>query len=515
MNDMSEMTGVAAVPARAYAWRAAFTAWLAVAVSILFALRDDVVHVIGLWWNTDTFGHCLLIPFILAYLVWQRRDQLALLTPRPWLPATVLFFIGGLGWMVGEAAGVALLRHTALVGMLIVSVPLVFGLTVARGLTFVLFFALFMIPAGEELVPVLQMVTAAICIQLLEWSGIPAFIDGVFIAIPNGSFEVAEACSGVRFLIAMIAFSVLVANLCFKSWPRRIVFVLSAIALSILANGIRAFGTIYISHLTTPGFAAGVDHIIYGWIFFAFVMVLLIAVGWKFFDRPVDDPAFDPKRLEPVAPALPEVRGLAVAGALGIAVIAIGPLYAAAVLNRAAATTTLAVSLPDVTGWQRMAETPGWQPHYKGASGEAIARYVDAEGQPVDLYIAVFDRQDDGKEIIGYQQGLLPPKSDWSWARNDRPPPGGRAAQIKLGETVRDNWQFFIVNDIITGSDYTAKIEGLKARMFGGSTQASTVVISAERVDSLVSARPAVERFAAALGAVDAVVADATIEAAN
>jgi exosortase A len=510
MNDMSEFEARTGATGRG--WRAAIIAWAAVAVAILLLLRNDVAHIFNLWWNTDTFGHCLLIPPILAYLVWQRRSELSALTPKPWYPAAILMVIGGAGWLVGEASGVALLRHMAVVGLLIVSVPLVFGLTVSRGLAFVLFFALFMIPAGEQLVPILQTVTAAICIKLLEWSGIPAFIDGVFIAIPNGNFEVAEACSGVRFLIAMIAFSVLVANLCFKSWTRRILFVLSAIALSILANGIRAFGTIYISHLTTPGFAAGVDHIIYGWIFFAIVMFLLVAIGWRFFDRPVDDPAFDPARLQPAPPAPSAPRAAYVAAAIGIAAMAAGPVYGLVVANRAPDTQTAAIVLPEVAGWQRIEGRPEWQPHYNGVSAEAIARYVDAEGQPIDLYIGVFDRQSEDGELIGYKQGLLPPETQWSWARNEKGPPNGRAQQIKNGGTVRDNWQFFLVNGKLTGSDYTAKIEGLKSRLLGGETLAGTLVISADRRDELVSAMPTIERFAAALGPVDTVIETATVE---
>ncbi len=510
---MNDMTGIVEAVARSAdrGWKAATAAWFAIAAATLLALRQDVAHIVGLWWNTDTFGHCLLIPPILAYLVWLRRRELAALTPRPWLPAAGLLVIGGLGWLIGELAGVALLRHAALVGMLIVSVPLVFGLVAARGLAFVLFYALFMIPAGEQLVPLLQTLTAWICIKLLELSGIPAFIDGVFIAIPNGNFEVAEACSGVRFLIAMIAFSVLVAHLCYKSWARRIAFVAAAIALSILANGIRAFGTIYISHLTTPGFAAGVDHIIYGWIFFAIVMALLIAAGWRFFDRPVDDPAFAPATLQPVAPAPASARVVAVAVATGIAAVVAAPVYAGAVLNRPAEAVTTSIRLPAIDGWRQVAP-PDWQPHYRGASAEAIGRYVDDAGQPIDLYIAVFDRQSERAELIGYQQGLLPPDSDWAWARNDAPPPGGRAQQIKQRDQVRDNWQFFRVNGRLTGSDYTAKIEGLKAKLLGGPTQAATLVISAERADALVSARPAIERFAVALGPVDAAIDAATIE---
>jgi exosortase len=69
----------------------------------------------------------------------------------------------------------------------------------------------------------------------------------VFITAPGGYFEVAEACSGVKFLIAMVAYGTLVANVCFRSWPRRAAFMAMALVVPILANGVRAWGTVFIA----------------------------------------------------------------------------------------------------------------------------------------------------------------------------------------------------------------------------------------------------------------------------
>ena len=95
------------------------------------------------------------------------------------------------------------------------------GRDVARGLLFPLAYALFLIPLGAELVPAMQTLTAQMVTGLLALTGVPAHLEGVFITTPVGYFEVAEACAGVRFLVAMAAFGALVANVCFKAWPRR------------------------------------------------------------------------------------------------------------------------------------------------------------------------------------------------------------------------------------------------------------------------------------------------------
>lgn len=512
MNIDQQPRVAASSTANSAVWLRYGVAWALVAVGILLFFRHDIGHMVGLWWNSATFGHCLLIPPILAWLMWQRREGLVQLVPRPWLPAIGLMLAGGLGWLLGELAGVALVRHAAVVVLLQASVLAVFGLTVARALAFPLFFALFMIPAGEQLVPYLQDLTARFCVAMLELFDVPAFLDGVFISIPNGDFEVAEACSGVRFLIAMVAFGVLVANVCFKSWTRRIAFVLASIILPVIANGIRAWGTIYIAHLTTPEFARGVDHVVYGWIFFAIVMTLLLVVGWRFFDRPVDDPIVEPAKLQPrgALPGPPALLAGAVAGALLLSGVA--PAYAALVADREPDARTIALRLPTPDGWSRTS-TAGfpWRPHYKGATATALASFVDSGGQPVELYIALFDKQDEQHELIGYQQGVLPPDSDWAWATDQAPPPGGHAFQINAGPVVREVWQYYWVNGKLVSSPYAAKIEGLKAKLLGGPLQAAAVVIAAQRVDPMVSARPAIDRFARALGPIDRLIKRAVV----
>jgi exosortase/archaeosortase family protein len=113
---------------------------------------------------------------------------------------------------------------------------------------------------------------------MLDMVGIPAHIEGIFITTPNGYYKVAEACAGVKFLVAMVAYGALVANMCFRAWSRRIAFMAACIIIPILANGVRAFATMYVGYLTTADTASSFDHVFYGWFFFAMVMALVMAL---------------------------------------------------------------------------------------------------------------------------------------------------------------------------------------------------------------------------------------------
>ena len=241
------------------------------------------------WWNIDTYSHILLVPLILVWLVWLKVDELIEISPKPWLPGLGLV-AAGLGlWFIGRLTDINLFAHAGAVGALQGAVVAILGLRSALILALPLAFAAFLVPFGDELIPALQMVTAEIAIALTHLSGISAVVDGIYIETPVGLFIVAEACSGVKFLIAMVTLAVLVCFTRFDTWQKRAGFMAASIIVPIIANGIRAWGTIYIAQSQGVEFAAGFDHIFYGWIFFAIVVAVLIAGAWRFFEREPDD----------------------------------------------------------------------------------------------------------------------------------------------------------------------------------------------------------------------------------
>jgi exosortase A len=277
------------------------------------------------WWDSSTYNHVLLIPFILGWLISLRGREVLRVQPQGWWPGLVLFGGAGLFWLLGFFAGLSLATQLGVVLMAQASVLTVIGPRASAALLFPLTYMLFLVPAGDELVPTLQTITAAITMTLLDWAGVPAHIEGVFITTPAGYFEVAEACSGVKFLIAMVAYGALVANVCFLSWPRRVAFMMLCIAMPIIANGVRAWGTIFIAEFYGIQFAAGFDHIFYGWIFFAIVMALVMVIAWRFFDRAIDDRMIDADAINADALlsraavfSVNQGRGLAIIAALAL-----------------------------------------------------------------------------------------------------------------------------------------------------------------------------------------------------
>ena len=486
-------------------WRNHLTVLGVAATALLLLFRQDVADMVRIWIESSTFNHCVLIVPIIAWLIWQRRPQLRRLVPVAWTPGLLVVAAGASAWLLGQAGEVALARHLGLVLMLQGMVVACLGKAVARGLAFPLFYAFFLVPAGEEIVPLMQTITARMCMVLLGLAGIPAHLEGVFITTPSGPFEVAEACSGVKFLVAMLAYGALVANLCFRAWVRRILFMAGAVVIPVLANGVRAWATIYVASLTDADYATGFDHILYGWIFFAIVIALLMAAGWPFFDRSAHDPWFDPEALQErdAVPARP--RRLAGMAAAAMAVAAIPLAWSQALAAAGTDPLPAEIALPAVAGWQRIA-VPGtrpWQPHFAGADRFRIAHYRDAQGREVDLAIAVYARQQEGRELVGYGQGAVGPESRWAWTADGAAPPGGRLDRIVSFGTVREVATFYRVGGILTGNRFEVKVATMKRRLIGGSQRAVAVLVSAQAPGEGLSPRPAIDDFLAGLGPID------------
>jgi exosortase A len=237
------------------------------------------------WWTIDTYNHVLIVPLILGWLVWLKREELARIAPAVWGPGVIWLSAGLALSLAGRAAEVNLLAQAGAVMAFQGAAIALLGLRAALVLAFPLVYAGFLVPLGDELIPALQHLTARMAIVLTHFSGVPAVIDGLFIDTPGGKFVVAEECSGVKFLIAMVALAVLAGWTGFTRWRPRVVLVIGAALASILANGVRAWGTIFVAQWVGAELAGSFDHIVYGWVFFAIVTAAVLGLAWRHFDR--------------------------------------------------------------------------------------------------------------------------------------------------------------------------------------------------------------------------------------
>ena len=461
----------------------------------------------GQWWGTSTYNHVLLVPAILVWLVALRRRELASLAPQPWWPGLIVVAVAAFVWVLGSFAGLSFARQLGAVAMLQGAALALLGPQVAAGLAFPLGYMLFLVPFGDELIPVLQLITARITMMLLALSGIPASLEGVFITTPTALFKVAEACSGVKFLIAMAAFAVLAANLCFRAWPRRIVFVGATLVLAVLANGVRAWGTVIVAHYRGIEFASGFDHVFYGWIFFAVVIAMVLALGWRWFDRAPDEPQINAAAIaaSPQLAWLAQSRtgaGIALAATLALA---LGGMAWAGAADRLAAKLPARIELPAVAGWHRVDYNPRiqWEPRHGGADHRLLARFANAQGDAVDVSYALYASQGEGHEAGGFGEGALNPNSAWDWVQPGPALAGAKTDRLAADRTERLCATWYKTGATLTGSNVRLKLANMADRLLLRRRATAVLIVSAEDRPGL-PAEQALTRFVGATGGPEA-----------
>ena len=125
----------------------------------------------------------------------------------------------------------------------------------------------------------MQLFASKVAANMLYLTGIPVLREGNVMVLTNTSLEVAEACSGIRSLISLLALSVVFAYFSQKETWKRILLVLSTFPIAIIANAARVTGTGILAHYYGDSVAQGFFHGFSGWILFVVAFICLFVFG--------------------------------------------------------------------------------------------------------------------------------------------------------------------------------------------------------------------------------------------
>ncbi|WP_019625778.1 exosortase A [Thioalkalivibrio sp. ALJT] len=486
MNGVTAIRGM--LPARNWWWPLAALVLLLAATLVLF--QTSYLSMVETWSRSETFTHGFLIAPIALFLVWLKRGELVALAPEPNQLALIPLALLGLAWVMAELVDVTSVRQFAATLMIPALVWLTLGTAVVRVLQFPLAYLLFAVPFGNFLVEPLMDFTADFTVYAVQLTGIPIYRDGLQFELPTGSWSVVEACSGVRYLIASVALGTLYAYIMYRSLWRRLVFVSLAILVPILANGLRAYMIVMIGHLSGMEYAAGVDHLIYGWIFFGLVIFLMFWIGtlWREDDPPAPDHA-DPNAPVP-ATSSPRLGRLARATLLGVLVVAAAPAYSEWMNQRDLGQVAgLGDGAFAVGEWQSPADETleDWRPgyHYARAERGGWVSRTSAEGVAVGAHVAYYRQQHRYGSMVGWDNTLAGrDRSDWSQRRlgsltlDD----GVRVERFRLRGPGRELlvWRLYWVGGALTTSPHEVKVREALQRLLGGRDDAALLVFYAE-----------------------------------
>jgi EpsI family protein len=309
---------------------------------------------------------------------------------------------------------------------------------------------------------------------------------------------VAEACSGLRYLIASLTVGALFAYLNYQRAWKRVVFVGLSVAVPILANFVRAYMIVMIGHLSDMKLAVGVDHFLYGWVFFGVVIGLLFWLG-SFWCDPAPKGEHDAAR---VVPGRPASSLAAVAAGVGVlTTVAVWPVYAAHLDTLGSGRGPVLLSSPQAaSGWRAdPTATLSWSPRYSGAAATSFAVYRK-EARTVALYVGYYRNQRPGAELVSSMNSVdVPPwlstgaalhredLGEWVQLRQTHLRAGGRRLLV---------WEWYRIGGRDLINPYLAKALLARDRLLGRSDDSAVFILASPYEDRPERAAETLREFA-------------------
>ncbi|MCW8882507.1 MAG: exosortase A [Sedimenticola sp.] len=401
---------------RSQSWSVTLPILLLMLAAILAIFHETAWSMVSIWYRSETFAHGFIIAPITIWLIWEKRSQLSRLSAVPEYRVLILLAAAGFIWLLGYLVSALVIQQLALVALLIFSIWAVLGNKISWVISFPLAYLFFAVPMGEDLVPPLMEITATATVYLIKLTGVPVFREGLFFSLPSGDWSVVEACSGVRYLIASVTLGALYAYMTYSSLKKRTIFIIASMIVPIIANSLRAYMIVMLGHISDMKIATGVDHLIYGWLFFGLVMLILFAVGAKW----RDDPEKDTNEQETSGLILRDnKRPLLLASLVMVVSAAIWPVLGYAMIHRAVIVPDEKLTLPkQIQEWQEhSADSISWKPKFKGAYQTVYSNYLK-DSQVIGVAVGIYGQQEEGAELINSQNLLLDP-TEKQWRITD------------------------------------------------------------------------------------------------
>jgi EpsI family protein len=365
------------------------------------------------------------------------------------------------------------------------------------------------IPIWSYLTPLLQDTTAQVATQMSRALGVPVYLEGIYMTIPDGVFLVAEVCAGISYLLAALSLGGFSALLNLRGTWTRLALVILALGAGLVFNWIRVAGIVLIGHHSNMQSPIVHSHITYGWVLFLLV-VLFVLVCCRFLERV--DVSNERRGYSPQTPRTDSIAQIndspdkntrtMWAMAISCAVMLAVPTYAS-IRTTPASLHSAADFLPELVGrhsdWLLTPATApphGWTASLLGPDLNVRASFIKGQ-QRLDLQLGYFASQHQGSEAVNDRHAKF---DTASWQRVSQTI---SAEHVSIGPNLKVNewsirrtntterrlvWWWYWVDQQFTADPVQAKILQIRS-IFSGHQQAAIVVISSPNLGTIENTR--------------------------
>ena len=269
---------------RTFSFTWAQLAGAAFAALVLAVIFQNTFSLLAATWQMEEYSHGMLIPFVSAYLLWTRRAQFAAIPFEGSWAGVALVLLGLVVYFLGTLAAITTIDAYALVIVIAGFVLAVMGWKAFRLALVPIALLLLMNPLPaflyNNLSSHLQLISSEIGVAFIRLLGISVYLEGNVIDLGSYKLEVAEACSGLRYLFPLMSVGAIMAYLINgKAWLRGLIFV-STIPMTILMNSFRIGVVGVLVDRYGVEQASGFLHYFEGWVVFMLCLALLSLEAW-------------------------------------------------------------------------------------------------------------------------------------------------------------------------------------------------------------------------------------------
>jgi exosortase len=248
----------------------------------LWLYRSILIRLVGQWWHDPNFSHGFFVPLFSALVIWQERERLARLPLNPSWFGLPIAAVAMCVLIVGQLGAELFLSRSSLLVLLAGLIVLFCGWIYFRALMFPWAFLILMIPIPtvifNQITFPLQLLASRVSGLILPMLGVPVLREGNVINLPAMALEVAEACSGIRSLMSLVALAIIYGYLMEKRLWVRWILAFASVPIAVAANSVRIIGTGLLVQYWDPEKAEGYFHASWGWIIFVISLVMLYAL---------------------------------------------------------------------------------------------------------------------------------------------------------------------------------------------------------------------------------------------
>ncbi len=251
----------------------------------LFVLMyyNIVPFMVDQWYNDPNYSHGFIVPIIAGYFIYERREELMSAESAPASLGMVIILVGLLQLCVGYLAFELYTMRSSLIVLLAGLILFFFGMKVFRILLLPVLYLFFMVPLPyivyDSIAFPLKQLVAKYSVEALQLMGVIIIREGNILILPETTLEVADACSGIRSLVSLLALAAAFALITQKGTMKRVIMIIAAIPIAILTNGVRVMGTGILAQYWGAKAAEGFFHEFAGLAVFAVALMLLAGLG--------------------------------------------------------------------------------------------------------------------------------------------------------------------------------------------------------------------------------------------